>query len=97
MLGVPGTARDGGWCLRDSFKEVLGKIIIASAQISRLLRPRVQEARYNGQGRVYRLSELVAMLNDATGAMEKGKCTRRWLCVCGKPIRGDIWRGIFRA
>ncbi|KAK0640663.1 hypothetical protein B0T16DRAFT_393085 [Cercophora newfieldiana] len=65
LIGMPGTAPDGGWCLRDSFEEVFGKIVVAGARINRLLRPASQAARYGADGRVYSIAELVEMLKKS--------------------------------
>ncbi|KAK3315549.1 hypothetical protein B0H66DRAFT_594094 [Apodospora peruviana] len=65
LIGMPGTAPDGGWCLRDSFEEVLRKTVVSGARINRLLRPTAMEARYTSEemgGRPYSVVELVAML-----------------------------------
>ncbi|GAB1315428.1 hypothetical protein MFIFM68171_05638 [Madurella fahalii] len=62
LIGMPGTAPDGGWCLRDSFDEVMRKIVVAGARINRLLRPSTLAARYGTGGRVYSIAELVSML-----------------------------------
>ncbi|KAK0702752.1 hypothetical protein B0H67DRAFT_675923 [Lasiosphaeris hirsuta] len=39
IIGMPGSAPDGDWCLRDLFGEVFGKIAVAGSRINRLLRP----------------------------------------------------------
>lgn len=62
LIGIPGTAPDGGWCLRDSFDEVFGKTVVAGARINRLLRPMTPEARYGADGNAYSVAELVEML-----------------------------------
>ncbi|KAK0702116.1 hypothetical protein B0T26DRAFT_629746, partial [Lasiosphaeria miniovina] len=46
LIGMPGSAPDGGWCLRDTFDEFYGKIVVAAARINRLLRPNTLTARY---------------------------------------------------
>jgi len=62
LIGMPGTAPDGGWCLRDSFDEVYGKAVVPAARINRLLRPSAVEARYGPDGRAYSIAELVELL-----------------------------------
>ncbi len=62
LIGMPGTAPDGGWCLRDSFDEVMKKTVVAGARINRLLRPSSPATRYGEGGRAYSIGELVAML-----------------------------------
>ncbi|KAM7194166.1 hypothetical protein V8F20_008086 [Naviculisporaceae sp. PSN 640] len=69
QLGMPGTAPDGGWCLRDSFEEVFGKSVRSAARINRLLRPSVLEARYGPDGQPYSIAELVDILKS----FEKGE------------------------
>ena len=66
LIGMPGTAADGGWCLRDSFDEVFGKTVVPGARINRLLRPTTTEARYGADGKAYSISELVDMLKGQT-------------------------------
>ena len=67
LIGMPGTAPDDGWCLRDTFDEVLVKIHVAGARVNRLLRPRTT-VRYTDDGRVREVSELVGMLRGASAA-----------------------------
>ncbi|KAK4443462.1 hypothetical protein QBC34DRAFT_477507 [Podospora aff. communis PSN243] len=84
MIGMPGSAPDGGWCLRDSFEEVFGKIVVAGARINWLLRPTVRGARYDVDGRVYGIMELVDMLKDSKrrgvdrGEVMKALALRLW-------------------
>jgi hypothetical protein len=70
LIGMPGSAPNGGWCLRDSFDEVFGKIVVAGARINRLLRPMRSEARYGVDGEVYSITELVDMLKMPEGRAE---------------------------
>ncbi|KAK3985819.1 hypothetical protein QBC44DRAFT_403701 [Cladorrhinum sp. PSN332] len=68
MIGMPGTAEDGGWCLRDTFEEVCGKLLVAGARINRLLRPGRAEARYDAaDGRAYTVEELAEMIKSGGG------------------------------
>ncbi|KAM7191661.1 hypothetical protein V8F33_008757 [Rhypophila sp. PSN 637] len=62
-LGVPGTASDGGWCLRDTLKEMCGRVLQTSARINRILRPKGNlECRYGDDGKVLSVDEMVGML-----------------------------------
>ncbi|KAK4222256.1 isoprenoid synthase domain-containing protein [Podospora fimiseda] len=67
MIGMPGTAEDGGWCLRDTFEEVCGKLLVAGARINRLLRPKKTEARYAADGRAYTVEELTRRIKEGGG------------------------------
>ena len=83
LIGMPGTAPDGGWCLRDTFDEVMSKILVAGARINRLLRPSNPEARYGDDGRVYSLDELAAIVkerpeNAGNGESMKALALRLW-------------------
>ena len=70
LIGMPGTAPDRGWCLRDSFEDVFGKIVVAGARINRLLRPSMFAARYGEGGEVYSVAKLVEILKTPEGRAE---------------------------
>ncbi|KAK3390134.1 hypothetical protein B0H63DRAFT_538290 [Podospora didyma] len=62
LIDIPGSAPDGGWCLRDSVEEVFGKAVAAAARINRILRPTNPKTRYAPGGQSYSVAELVALL-----------------------------------
>ncbi|KAK3378767.1 hypothetical protein B0T24DRAFT_663097 [Lasiosphaeria ovina] len=70
LIGMPGSAPDGGWCLRDTFDDFYGKIVVAAARINRLLRPNTLAARYAPDGHTYSIAELVDMLKGPEDEME---------------------------
>ena len=79
-MGIPGTAQDGGWCLRDTFSEVYTKVLSAASRINRLLRP-LPEIRYNPDGSRREISELVALLQvDGLDKPEKEELMKA-LCI----------------
>jgi len=73
LIGMPGTAKDGGWRLRDSFDEVLRKTVVAGARINRLLRPATNAARYAPDGRPYSIAELVEMVKKREEESEEAE------------------------
>ncbi|KAM7210171.1 hypothetical protein V8F06_014448 [Rhypophila decipiens] len=74
-LGVPGTASDGGWCLRDTLKEMCGRVLDTSARINRILRPKydVVGCRYGDDGRVLTVDEMVGMLKEEEPIVGAGR------------------------
>jgi hypothetical protein len=82
-IGMPGTAQDGGWCLRDTFSEVYTKVLSAASRINRLLRP-LPEIRYNPDGSRREISELVTLLqadgldNPEKEELMKALCISLW-------------------
>ncbi|KFA56298.1 hypothetical protein S40293_10348 [Stachybotrys chartarum IBT 40293] len=65
--GTPGTAPDGGWCLRDTLTEVYTKILDANSRVNKALRPN-PKARYNDDGTVRSLAQLVALCKGGAPA-----------------------------
>ncbi|KAH7305435.1 hypothetical protein B0I35DRAFT_443782 [Stachybotrys elegans] len=77
QIGAPGSAPDGGWCLRDTIEEVYMQILSTGGRINRLLRP-APEVRY-GDGSVRSAAQLVSMLkSDATDELMKALCLTLW-------------------
>jgi hypothetical protein len=82
-IGMPGTSPDGGWCLRDTIKEVYTQIISTGSRINRLLSPS-HEARYDSKGSVRSIPELVAILrneidtNISKNELMKALCLVLW-------------------
>lgn len=80
QMGMPGSAPDGGWCLRDSFEEAYGTILSAGSRINRLLRPS-SGTRYSAGGHVNSMAELVVMLkSDSLDATQREE-TVQALCM----------------
>ncbi|KFA66188.1 hypothetical protein S40285_10626 [Stachybotrys chlorohalonatus IBT 40285] len=77
---TPGTAPDGGWCLRDTLNEVHSKILDAKIRVDKTFRPN-PDAWYNDDGIVRNLAQLVALCkggaptdlsqDDVRGALTK--------------------------
>ncbi|KAI9166369.1 hypothetical protein HJFPF1_02469 [Paramyrothecium foliicola] len=63
QIGMPGSAPDGGWCLRDTFGEVYGRILSTASRINRLLRPS-PGARYSMDGHLRSIAELIVLQED---------------------------------
>ncbi|KAK4209699.1 hypothetical protein QBC37DRAFT_404063 [Rhypophila decipiens] len=73
-LGVPGTASDGGWCLRDTLAEMCSRVLDTSGRTNRILRPKGRVGcRYGDDGSVLSVDEMVGMLKEEEPIVGAGR------------------------